>query len=144
MFSELSFSSDSLGTNSSFYLDSLCIHWSEHPLIKCLKAKTNVITTANLKKGNTFKSQWELKEKPTKLLQAQENMRDKSWLVLVWHMIGWESGTSFWEQSQSAVKLKQSNPGFLSILHWKLLKMLSTIMEWWCQKEYISYYSFRH
>ena len=51
MFSEFSFSFDSLGMNSSFYLDSLCIYWSKHSLIKCLKAKTNVITTANLKKG---------------------------------------------------------------------------------------------
>ena len=45
MFLELSFSSDSLGMNSSFYSDSLCIYWSEYSLIKCLKAKTNVITT---------------------------------------------------------------------------------------------------
>lgn len=37
---------------------------------------------------------------------------------LVSHLIGWESGASFLDQSQNEVKQKQSNVWSLSILIW--------------------------
>ena len=44
---------------------------------KCPKPKTKVIKTAYQKKGNTFKSQWELEAKTTKLSYARENAGDQ-------------------------------------------------------------------
>ena len=46
------------------------------------------------KKENTSKGWWELKVK---------TRATKSWLVLVFHLIGWESGASFLVQSQSRI-----------------------------------------
>ena len=51
-------------------------------------------------KKNTFKSQWKLKVKVTKLPKARENAGDQV-------VIGWECGTSFMDQSQSEVKQNQ-------------------------------------
>ena len=45
----------------------------------------------------------------------------KSWLVLVLHLIGWERGASFLDQSKSNVTQNQCNPRLLSKLNWKLL-----------------------
>ena len=45
----------------------------------------------------------------------------KSWLVLVLHLIGWERGASFLDQSQSKVTQNRCNPRLLSKLNWKLL-----------------------
>ena len=59
-----------------------------------------------------FKSQWELRGK----MQAT-----KLWLVLVLHLIGWKSDTSFLDQSLSVVKQKQRYRKLLLPLHWKLL-----------------------
>ena len=49
----------------------------------------------------------ELKIKTTKLPKAQEIWANKLWLVLILHLIGWESGASFWDQSQSKLKQNQ-------------------------------------
>ena len=49
----------------------------------------------------------ELKIKTTKLPKAQEMRANKSWLLLVLHLIGWESGASFLDQSQSELKQNQ-------------------------------------
>ena len=60
---------------------------------------------------NTLKSQLELKVKISKQPKAREKRGKaqvtKSWLVLVLHLIVWESGASFLDQSQSVVKLNQ-------------------------------------
>ena len=40
-------------------------------------------------------------------------------LVLVLHLIGWEGGVSFLNQSQSIVRQNQSNSGLLSTVNWK-------------------------
>ena len=37
------------------------------------------------------------------------------------HLIGWEGGASFLDQSNSTVKQNQFNPGLPSTLNWKLL-----------------------
>ena len=65
-------------------------------------------------------SQWELKENPT-CLKRGKTRATKSWLVLVFHLIGWLSVASFLDQSQREVRQKQSNAGLLSTLSWKLL-----------------------
>ena len=39
----------------------------------------------------------------------------ESWLVLVLHLIGWESDASYLDQLQSEVRQNQSNPVLLSI-----------------------------
>ena len=52
---------------------------------------------------------------------AGRNASDQVRLPLVLHLIGWEGGVGFLDQSQSEVKQNQSNPGLLSKLNWKLL-----------------------
>ena len=42
-------------------------------------------------------------------------------LVLVLHLIGWDGGASFVDQSRNKVNQNQSNPESLLILNWKLL-----------------------
>ena len=55
-------------------------------------------------------------------LRANENCAGKCrWLVLVLHLIGWKSDTSFLDQSLSVVKQKQRYRKLLLPLHWKLL-----------------------
>ena len=72
--------------------------------MKGRRAKTNVNTTANQKKGKYFKRQWELKVKPIKLPIARENKSDQVVIDFSLHVIGWESGASFLDQSQSKAK----------------------------------------
>ena len=64
-----------------------CMHsmWSYHltrrafRMSRKTKTKIHAITTANHKhKNNTFKNQWELNIKLTKLPKARENARTKS------------------------------------------------------------------
>ena len=97
-------------------------HWSTL-VIECCKTNNNlkVITMTNQKKENTFKNQWELKVKTTKLPEVQENAGDQVVIDFGFasNIIGWESGASFLDQSQSEVKLKQSN-WLLLTLDWKL------------------------
>ena len=88
--------------------------------IECLKNKTKVITTPIRWKENTFKGQWKLKNRPN-ILKRGKTRASKSCLVLVLHLIGWESGVRFLDQSQSEVKQNHSNPGKLSTLSWKCL-----------------------
>ena len=85
------------------------------------KNKTKVITTTNQKKRKYFESQWELEAKPTKLRKAREDADGQVVIGLVLHLIGWEIGVRFQEQSQSEVKLKQSNAELLSTHNLKLL-----------------------
>ena len=54
-------------------------------------------------KENIFRSQWEPRVKKTKLPKARENV------VLVLHLIGWESGANILNQSRSEVK-KNATP----------------------------------
>lgn len=51
-----------------------------------------------------------------RVFPARENASTKSWLVLVFRPISWESGTSFLHQSQSQMKQNQCNAGLLSTL----------------------------
>ena len=46
--------------------------------------------------------------------------------VLLLHLIGWEGGTSFLDQSKDEVKQTQSSPGSLTILSWKMLQATAT------------------
>ena len=71
--------------------------------IECGKTKTKLTTTAN-----------EQKEKYR--LKRGKARVTKSWLMLVLHLIGWGSGASFEDQSQSKVKQNQCNPGLLLTL----------------------------
>ena len=48
-----------------------------------------------------FKSQWELKVKPTKLPTARENVGNQIVIGSVLHMIGREGDASFLDQSKS-------------------------------------------
>ena len=49
------------------------------------------------------------------LLDERENASDQARLVFVFHLIGWDCGASFLDQSQSEVKQNQSNPESRSI-----------------------------
>ena len=50
--------------------------------------------------------------KTNKLPKARENAGDKVVIGFSFELIGWESGKSFLDQSQSEKKQNQSNPGF--------------------------------
>ena len=58
----------------------------EHFSIECCKTNRKIIPTANQKRGNTSKSQWELKVKLTKLHESagkrQRPNRDWSWFCI--------------------------------------------------------------
>ena len=55
-------------------------------------------------------SQWELKEKTSRLLEARENANDQVTNALVLHVIGQEDIVGFLDQSQN--KVKQTFPGY--------------------------------
>ena len=82
--------------------------------------QNQVTTIAKQKKGKYFKSQWELcvklrcpKRRKTRINKSWLVTRvTKSWLVLALHLIGWESGSSFLDESQSKVEQNQSNPDY--------------------------------
>ena len=73
--------------------------------------KTKVVTTAYQSKENTFKSQWGLKVKTTKLTKARGyvrwSSRDRFWFCI--SLV--ERGASFLNQSQSEVEENQCNLG---------------------------------
>ena len=52
---------------------------------------------------------------------ARENVSDQGAIGFSLHLIGWEGGASFLDQSNSTVKQNQFNPGLLSTPNWKLL-----------------------
>ena len=58
--------------------------------------------------------------------QGKNNQTAKTWVTKLWlvsilHLIGWESDSSFQNQTQNEVKLNQCNLGLLSTLNWKFL-----------------------
>ena len=55
-------------------------------------------------------SQWELKEKTSRLLEARENANDQITNALVLHVVGQEDIVGFLDQSQN--KVKQTFPGY--------------------------------
>ena len=55
-------------------------------------------------------SQWELKEKTSRLLEARENANDQVTNALVLHVVGQEDIVGFLGQSQN--KVKQTFPGY--------------------------------
>ena len=72
------------------------------------------------------------KLKQSNCLKREKTRVTKSWLVLVLHLISWESDSSFLDQWQSKKKRqKQRNPALLSTLNWKLLSwsVLSVTLE---------------
>ena len=73
------------------------------------------------------------KLKQSNCLKREKTRVTKSWLVLVLHLISWESDSSFRDQWQSKKKKrqKQTNPALLSTLNWKLLSwsVLSVTLE---------------
>ena len=62
-------------------------------------------------------------------------------LVLVIHLIGWESGASFLNQLQREVKQNQCNPGLLSTLFWKLLYLAISIIIIICS--FVTHFAFQ-
>ena len=55
-------------------------------------------------------SQWELKEKTSRLLEARENANDQVTNAIVLHVVGQEDIVGFLDQSQN--KVKQTFPGY--------------------------------
>ena len=70
--------------------------------IESRKTKTKVITMSNQKEA-----------KQENCLKRGKTQATRSWLVLVLHLIGWESDASFLNQSQSEIRKNWSNPGLL-------------------------------
>lgn len=67
-------------------------------------------------------SQRPIRTKQTrKLPVARETRVTTSRSILVLHLIGWEIGANFLDQSQTVVRQNQSNHGLLSTLNWNLL-----------------------
>ena len=66
-------------------------------------------------------SQWQLEVNACNRPVARENASDQGAIGFSLHLIGWEGGASFLDQSNSTVKQNQFNPGLLSTLNWKLL-----------------------
>ena len=60
-------------------------------------------------------SQWELKEKTSRLLEARENANDQVTNALVLHVVGQEDIVGFLDQSQN--KVKQTFAGTFSTLN---------------------------
>ena len=83
-------------------------------------SKNNVITTNQSELRTTKSSANENSVKKNKLLKGRENAGDQ---VLVLQLIGWDGGASFLNQLKSEFKQNQSNPGSLSTLNWKLLRL---------------------
>ena len=81
--------------------------------IECGKTKTKLTTTANEQKEKYRLKRGKARESAGKRGKARVT---KSWLMLVLHLIGWGSGASFEDQSQSKVKQNQCNPGLLLTL----------------------------
>ena len=67
-----------------------------------------VLTTASTLQSHTTSPN----KKQPNILKRGEIWVTKSWLVLVLNLIGWKSGASFLDQSQSEVKHKQSDNGY--------------------------------
>ena len=68
----------------------------------------------NKKKGKYSENHENSKEKQANRQKCGKTRMTKSWLVLVLHLIGWESGPGFWDQSQRKVKQNQYKLKFLS------------------------------
>ena len=66
-------------------------------------------------------SQWQLEVNACNRPVARENASDQGAIGFSLHLIGWEGGSNFLDQSNSTVKQNQFNPGLLSTLNWKLL-----------------------
>ena len=67
------------------------------------------------------KISWRTKRTKSKPPKARENAGGQVALVLIFHLIGLESGANFVDQSQSKVKQKQCSPALLLIINRKLL-----------------------
>ena len=81
------------------------------------KTKTKGTTIANQKGKRAFKSQSNWKQ--ANFLRRRKTRVNKSWLVLVLHVIGWQSGASFLNQSQGEVRQNQFSVRSLLTLNWK-------------------------
>ena len=84
-----------------------------------IKAKVIIMAKEETKIPLRVDDNWEWKH--PNYLKRGKRRAAKLWLVLVLHLIGWESGASFFDRSQGEVKQNQSNPWLLSTLNWKLL-----------------------
>ena len=76
-------------------------------------------------------SQWELKEKTSRLLKARENANDQVTNALVLHVVGQEDIVGFLDQSQN--KVKQTFPGYffdtqLTLYNLKLVYIFSILL----------------
>ena len=67
-----------------------------------------VLTTASTLQSHTTSPS----KKQPNILKRGKTRATQSWLVLVLNLIGWKSGASFLDQSQSEVKHKQSDNGY--------------------------------
>ena len=88
---------------------------------ECHTIKTKVIAIAKEERKIPLRADdnWEWKHPNT--LKRGKRWAAELWLVFILHLIGWESGASFLDQSQGEVKQNQSNPWLLSTFKWKLL-----------------------
>ena len=86
-----------------------------------IKAKVIIMAKEETKIPLRADDNWEWKH--PNYLKRGKRRAAKLWLVLVLHLIGWESGASFFDQSQREVKQNQSNPWLLSTLNWTLLSL---------------------
>ena len=81
---------------------------------ECLKTRTEVITTPNQMKGKYQEEPIRTQRKRTKVncLKRGKTQATKSRLVLVLHLIGWETGVSFLSRSQCEVKQNQKTRNY--------------------------------
>ena len=88
--------------------------------LSLVKPKPKLSPQPIRRKENTLKSQGEVKVKPSKLPKARETRVTKLRLVLVLHLIGWESGTSFFGPINATKQSKAKLIRFRIIFNTKL------------------------
>ena len=72
------------------------------------------------------------RKKQVKFLKRGKTRVTKSWLVLIFHLIGWESGTSFWiiiERSIAIPMLGYLSNFNLKLLYWEVTELNGCIDE---------------
>ena len=103
----------------SLWYHSIVLRFFQVLSIECRKTETKVITTYNQSEQMLPLL---LSSKNRKLsLKRGETRVIKVGLVFVLHLISWNGGASFLDQSKSKVKQNRCNSGSLSIINWKVL-----------------------
>ena len=93
------------------------------------KCKVLLITTASWKYFSEPMRTQRKKNNNQSALKPRKMWATKSWLILVLHLIGWESGASFLDQSQSKVKQNKGKENLCdNQQHFKLMIIYFTFM----------------